>query len=104
MLRVKNVRESFFNNYSQNPNAMREWASRQLYIALGTLLLAAADMGIDSLPIEGFDAEILSKNLNLADKNLEPLVMVALGYSTDDDFNKHLPKSRFTLEKIFTKF
>jgi len=36
---------------------MFEWASRQTYIALGNMMTAAAVVGIDSCPIEGFDRD-----------------------------------------------
>jgi nitroreductase len=37
-----------------NERAMFEWASRQTYIALGNMMTAAAMIGVDSCPIEGF--------------------------------------------------
>ncbi|OXM82389.1 NAD(P)H-dependent oxidoreductase [Paenibacillus rigui] len=40
-----------------NERFMFEWASRQTYIALGNMMTAAAQIGIDSCPIEGFDKE-----------------------------------------------
>ncbi len=61
-------------------------------------------MGIDTLTMEGYDPDILSKVLHLKDKGLTPVVLVALGYHTDDDFNAKLPKSRFELDEIFTHF
>jgi nitroreductase len=40
-----------------NERAMFEWGCRQTYIALGNMMTAAAQIGIDSCPIEGFDKE-----------------------------------------------
>ncbi|MDG6896612.1 hypothetical protein A6A19_01030 [Actinobacillus delphinicola] len=104
MQRAKEVRGWFFNQHANELKDLDSWAIHQIYLALGNLLLAAADMGIDSLPIEGFDKEALSQALNLKEQNLEPVVIVALGYSTEDDFNKALPKSRFAAEDVFTHF
>ncbi|OWA35968.1 NAD(P)H-dependent oxidoreductase [Saccharibacillus sp. O16] len=38
----------------QNERAMFEWACRQTYLALGNMMTAAAMLGIDSCPMEGF--------------------------------------------------
>lgn len=104
MQRSKEVRAWFFNEYSKDPAILKSWAIHQVYLNLGNTLLAAADMGIDTLAIEGFDKEALTNALNLKEKHLEPVVIVAFGYSTEDDFNKALPKSRFDLDTIFTHF
>ncbi|MDO3409990.1 NAD(P)H-dependent oxidoreductase [Saccharibacillus sp. CPCC 101409] len=37
-----------------NERAMFEWACRQTYLALGNMMTAAAAIGIDSCPMEGF--------------------------------------------------
>lgn len=102
--RATQVRASFFGEHMKDPADLKAWATHQIYINLGNILLAAADMGIDTLPIEGFDPKALSEAMGLAEQNLEPVLLVALGYSTEDDFNKHLPKSRFEMAEIFTEF
>lgn len=45
--------ESDFD-YGDNQRAKFEWACRQSYIALGNMFTAAAMLGIDSCPCEGF--------------------------------------------------
>ncbi len=62
------------------------------------------NVGIDTLTMEGYNAETLTDVLNLKEKALKPVVLVALGYHTGDDFNAQLPKSRLELEAIFTHF
>ncbi len=105
---VFNTTKTLYSGYlagvSANPEFFKAWTANQVYIALGGLLLAAADMGIDTLTMEGYDPEILSEVLHLKEKDLTPLVLVALGYHTDEDFNAKLPKSRFALDEIFTHF
>lgn len=78
------------------------WTQKQVYIAQGFLLLSAALLGVDATPMEGFDAAILSKELGLAEKDLAPAVLVALGYHSDADFNATLPKSRLPEKTIFS--
>jgi len=78
------------------------WLEKQAYIALGNVLLAASDMGIDSVPIEGFDATALNHAFALPAKGLRAVVIAAFGYRSTDDFNARLPKSRLPDTKLFT--
>lgn len=70
------------------------WVDRQVYLALGTLLLGAAQLGIDACPMEGIDTAALDAALGLESQGLRSVVMVALGYRSGEDFNAALPKSR----------
>ncbi len=47
----------------EDERAMFDWACKQCYIALGNMMSAAAMIGIDSCPIEGFDRKKLEKVL-----------------------------------------
>lgn len=79
------------------------WAEKQVYLALGTLLLGAGALGVDACPMEGFDAAALDAELGLNAQGLRPIVLVALGYHSDADFNAKLPKSRLPAEALFTE-
>lgn len=78
------------------------WMEKQVYIALGTLLLGAAALGLDACPMEGFDAQILEAELGLAARGLRAVALVALGASGPGDWNAALPKSRLPAEALFT--
>ena len=78
----------------------QHWMEKQIYLALGTLLLGAAALKIDATPIEGFDARLLNEELGLREKGLASVVLAALGYRSPDDFNAKLPKSRFPMERV----
>ncbi|WP_110112681.1 NAD(P)H-dependent oxidoreductase [Bacillus sp. CGMCC 1.16541] len=71
-----------------NDRAMFDWAAKQVYIALGNMMTAAAQIGIDSCPIEGFDQEkvhdILEQAGVLEGGNFDVAVMAAFGYRTHD--------------------
>ena len=43
--------------------AMTDWSGKQTYIALGNMMTAAAMIGIDSCPIEGFEQAALEQML-----------------------------------------
>lgn len=60
--------------------ARQQWAARQAYLALGMALTAAALEGVDATPMEGFDPLELDRVLNLEGKQLNSVVMAAVGY------------------------
>ncbi|TWC71040.1 oxygen-insensitive NAD(P)H nitroreductase [Herbaspirillum sp. SJZ099] len=80
----------------------QHWMDKQVYLALGTLLLGAATFEIDAVPMEGFNAKVLDEELGLRAKGLTSTVLVGLGYSGAGDFNAALPKSRLADAAVFT--
>ena len=73
----------------------RKWAHEQVYIALGTLLTAAAMMRIDTCPMTGFESEYFDRVLGLHERSLESSVICALGVRDPEDGNAFLPKVRY---------
>lgn len=57
-----------------------EHAARQAYIALGFALAAAAELEVDSTPMEGFDPDKLDGILGLREQGLRSVVLLPLGY------------------------
>lgn len=83
-----------------NDRALFEWGSRQTYIALGNMMTAAAQIGIDSCPIEGFNKEKMEEIL-AAEGVMDPehfgvSCMVAFGYR----LNEPREKTRRTSEQV----
>ena len=97
------VRSGYVQKHAQQAEGVLQWASKQVYIALGVVLFGAASLGIDATPIEGYDAKLLDEELNLAEKGLKSVVMLALGYRSDADFNAKLPKSRLPLDTVISE-
>ncbi len=60
------------------------WARAQTYIPLGAMVLTASLLGIDNCPMEGFDAKKVDEILNLSEKNLTAVTMLALGIRGED--------------------
>lgn len=64
--------------------ALFDWGCKQAYIALGNMMTAAAMIGVDSCPIEGYDqadAEAVLADAGILDRAEWGLaVMVAFGY------------------------
>lgn len=96
-------RSSYADMHRFELKDLQHWTEKQVYIALGNLLLGAAMLGIDACPMEGFDASVLNRELNLREKGCTSSVIVALGRHAENDFNKKLPKSRWPQERIFTE-
>lgn len=78
------------------------WTARQAYIALGFGLIAAANEGVDAVPMEGFNPQALDEYLELDKQNLQSVCMMAVGYSNEEtDYNRYLPKIRKSKEELF---
>ena len=60
------------------------WTARQSYIALGNMMTAAAFVGIDSCPIEGFEKENIEKVLDLDTSKYQVAVIVPFGYRINE--------------------
>lgn len=74
---------------------------KQVYIALGHLLHAAAQMRIDSSPMEGFEPAGYDEILELKERNLRATMVCALGYRADDDPYQHMKKVRKPYDDLF---
>ncbi|WP_202985451.1 NAD(P)H-dependent oxidoreductase [Mucilaginibacter inviolabilis] len=77
------------------------WSHRQAYIALGVLLSAAAELGVDAAPMEGFDAGKFDEILGLKEKGLTASVIAAVGFRADDDRYSQMIKVRRPKEELF---
>ncbi len=87
-------------NGRSSPEAAKEWASRQVYIALGTLLATASVEEIDTCPMEGFDNKKFDDILGLDALGLESRVLAAVGFRSATDKMASLPKTRFPKEDV----
>ena len=76
------------------------WAKNQVYIALGNLMTACAQMRIDSCPMEGFQAKKYDEILGLDKMGLRSMVVCPVGYRHTDDKYPNLKKVRFSLEEL----
>lgn len=67
------------------------------------LLTAAALLGVDACPMEGFDSKAYDKILGLEEKGCKSLVICPLGYRAADDRYAELPKVRFEASDLVIK-
>ncbi len=97
--RANDTRKTFIKLHKE-ANDLQQWFDKQVYLNLGSFLLGLGILGIDALPIEGFDPNVIDKEFDLKKKGYKSLVMVAIGYHLDEDFNLKLPKSRLEKKMI----
>jgi nitroreductase len=80
-----------------------EWNRRQVYIALGQFMTAAAILGIDTCPLEGIDAAAYDRILGLENSGYTTSVACAAGYRADDDRHAKLPKARYHHSRLIRR-
>lgn len=85
----------------ESDRAAIDWACKQTYIPLSNMLTAAAMLGVNATPIEGFNREnvqrILIEEGVIDPEHFEISCMIAFGYK-----NKvHRPKTRRNMEEVF---
>lgn len=100
---TQNTTRNFYVNLHRTAQDEVQWIEKQVYLALGALLLGAATLGIDACPMEGFDAGVLDEALGLRARGLTGIALVALGYRSPEDFNAKLPKARLPAEAVLSE-
>ncbi len=93
--KLGDYKQMMLGSMSKPKEHLLAWASRQVYIALGTFLSAAAALGVDACPMEGFDPAKYDEILGLSEKGYTAVVLAAAGYRADDDGYATAPKVRF---------
>ncbi len=74
------------------------WCSKQCYIALANIMTAAASMGIDSCPMEGFEKDKVESILKIDKKECEVAVLVALGFRAAGQTHRRRHESKTLIE------
>jgi nitroreductase len=77
-----------------------QWCDLQTYIAHGQFLVAAALMGVDTCPMEGFEPEKFDAILGLKARGYASRVLATAGYRAADDAAAVLPKVRYDAKDI----
>jgi nitroreductase len=85
---------------AKNKDEIFMWSQKQAYVAMGTLIIAAADLKIDMCPMEVFDAGKYNEILDLHNQGLHACVAGVLGYRKHDDKDQFMKKSRIPLEDM----
>jgi len=112
----KEVKEEYIQDYMKNVAETRGMelseldqfaemikgaSTKQTYIALGYLLNAAANLKIDTCPMEGFNAKEFDEILGLNEKGLTTAVIATAGYRSDEDITQNFKKVRKSNDNLF---
>jgi nitroreductase len=76
------------------------WTAKQVYIALGFLLDAAAQHKIDACPMEGFDSAKVSGIIGATKEGYVVNVLCPVGHRAADDSYATLKKVRYPKERV----
>jgi nitroreductase len=79
---------------------MATYTRSQTYIALGFFLSAAAMLGVDACPMEGFDPKKYDEILGLPAQGYHAVVLATAGYRAADDGFAAMKKVRHAHETI----
>ena len=77
-----------------------QWQAKQVYIALGQFMAAAAVLGVDTCPMEGLDPKQFDAILGLEGTDYTTLVSCAAGYRSAGDKYATSPKVRFAASEV----
>lgn len=98
---LDSLRQMILGSLSRmSPADAHAWAARQCYIALGFFLSAAAQLGIDACPMEGFQPEKYDEILGLTQRGLRAAVIATAGYRKADDKYAAAAKVRFPVDEV----
>lgn len=75
---------------------MYHWCAKQCYIAAANMMTTAAQLGIDSCPIEGFEKENLEKLLGIDTPSNQIVLVLPFGYRVKEQ----TAKFRLPIESI----
>jgi nitroreductase len=74
---------------------VKEWTARQVYIAFGNFMTAAAALGVDTCPMEGLDPAKYDVVLKLQGTGYETVAACPAGYRSSEDPMQKNKKVRF---------
>jgi nitroreductase len=84
-------------------NELAGWNARQVYIALGQFMTAAAMLGIDTSPLEGIDCAAYDRLLGFDGTRHLALCACAAGYRAADDTGASADKVRYPFGEMLDR-
>ncbi|MCX4404782.1 MULTISPECIES: nitroreductase family protein [unclassified Streptomyces] len=91
----------FLNLRKYGYKDVNHWMEKQTYMALGMTMMAAAELGVEAMPLEGFDPTSVDKAFKIRETGHTTTVLLALGYP-DPAKAYPSPISRFDADQLFT--
>ena len=78
------VYASHLGDVLNDDDKIYQWSARQTYIAAANMMSAAANIGIDSCPIEGFEKDNVEKVLELDTSKFQVAMILPFGYRINE--------------------
>jgi nitroreductase/dihydropteridine reductase len=97
----ESMTRDFLNIRSSTYQDLDHWMEKQTYMAVGMTMMAAAELGVDATPLEGFDRASVDEAFGLRETGYTTTVLLALGYP-DAAKAYATPISRFDADRLFT--
>ena len=89
------------DDFSEKSSASIDaWMEKQAYLAMGNILTVCALEGIDACPIEGFEPEAYDSLLGLNSLGLKSVLVLPIGYRSDDDMFANFKKVRRGIDEV----
>ena len=110
MSEIRNIPLEDLSKFGQNMDAsfaklsaeeLCEWTAKQAYISLGHIMHTCANLRIDATPMEGFNKKSFDEALDLTSKNLQSVLLLAVGYRSSEDNLARLAKVRKSTDDLF---
>ncbi len=98
----RDVMVGFAANMSKQ-GKIEDWATKQVYIALGNFMTCCAALGVDACPMEGIVAAEYDKLLGLENSGFTTVVACAAGYRAAGDKYASLAKVRFPASEVIQR-
>lgn len=99
--RWESMTRDFVNLRKYSYKDAYHWMEKQTYMVMGLTMMAAAELGVEAMPLEGFDPISVDKAFNIRATGHTTTVLLALGYP-DEAKQYKTPVSRFEPERLFT--
>lgn len=85
---------------TMDDSTKQAWAKSQSFIAMGSVLAMAAELKVDSCPMEGIVPQQYIEILGLSSENLLPVAALPIGYRSSEDVYSKMDKVRKTRENF----
>lgn len=96
---------NYYKNFvkSKGEVFIKSWMAHQVYLSLGVLLSACAEMGLDSTPMEGIENDKYDEIIR--NEKYETLFAVTIGTRSEEDTNQPAltPKKRLEREEVIVE-
>lgn len=97
----ESMTRDFLNLRNYGHKDINHWMEKQTYMAVGLTMMAAAELGVEATPLEGFDPATVDKAFDIRKTGHTTTVLLALGYP-DPAKVYTTPISRFETDQLFT--